>query len=51
MTSEKIGTAIDADTKVIVSWFIGGRDGDCAKWFIVESEFGANIDCAMLVKL
>jgi IS1 family transposase len=27
-------TAIDADSKFIVSWFIGGRDGDCAKWFI-----------------
>jgi hypothetical protein len=27
-------TAIDADTKFIVSWFVGGRDGDCAKWFI-----------------
>jgi IS1 family transposase len=27
-------TAIDADTKFIASWFIGGRDGDCAKWFI-----------------
>lgn len=27
-------TAIDADSKFIVSWFIGGRDGDCAAWFI-----------------
>jgi len=27
-------TAIDADSKFIVSWFVGGRDGDCAKWFI-----------------
>jgi IS1 family transposase len=27
-------TAIDADTKFIASWFIGGRDSDCAKWFI-----------------
>jgi IS1 family transposase len=27
-------TAIDADTKFIVSWYVGGRDGDCAKWFI-----------------
>ena len=27
-------TAIEADTKLIVSFFIGGRDGDCAKWFI-----------------
>jgi IS1 family transposase len=29
-------TAIDADSKFIVSWFIGGRDGDCAKWFIED---------------
>lgn len=27
-------TAIDADTKLIVSHFVGGRDGECAKWFI-----------------
>ena len=27
-------TAIDADTKLIVSYFVGGRDGDCAAWFI-----------------
>ena len=27
-------TAIDADTKVIVSYFVGGRDGECAKWFM-----------------
>ncbi len=27
-------TAIDADTKFIASWFVGGRDGDCVKWFI-----------------
>jgi len=27
-------TAIDADSKFIVSWFIGGRDGDCAAWFM-----------------
>ncbi len=27
-------TALEADTKLIVSFFIGGRDGDCAKWFI-----------------
>jgi IS1 family transposase len=54
-------TAIDADTKFIVSWFVGGRDGDCAKWFIddlasrlanrVEGAFGADIDFAQLVKL
>lgn len=27
-------TAIDADTKLIVSHFVGGRDGECARWFI-----------------
>jgi IS1 family transposase len=27
-------TAIEADTKLIVGFFIGGRDGDCAKWFM-----------------
>src|SRR5208282_3644597 len=27
-------TAIDAETKLIPSWFIGGRDGECAAWFI-----------------
>jgi hypothetical protein len=27
-------TAIDADSKMIVSYFIGGRDGECAMWFI-----------------
>lgn len=27
-------TAIDADSKLIVSYFIGGRDGECAMWFI-----------------
>ncbi len=27
-------TAIEADTKLIVSHFVGGRDGECARWFI-----------------
>lgn len=27
-------TAIDADSKMIVSYFVGGRDGECAMWFI-----------------
>lgn len=27
-------TAIDADSKLIISHFVGGRDGDCAKLFI-----------------
>jgi IS1 family transposase len=26
--------AIDADTKLVASYFVGGRDGQCAKWFI-----------------
>ena len=27
-------TAIEADSKLIISHFVGGRDGECAKWFI-----------------
>jgi IS1 family transposase len=27
-------TAIDADSKLVISWFVGGRDGDCAKAFM-----------------
>ena len=27
-------TALDADSKFIASWFVGGRDGECAKVFI-----------------
>ena len=27
-------TALDADSKLIVQWFVGGRDGDAAKLFI-----------------
>jgi IS1 family transposase len=27
-------TAIEADSKLIVSYFVGGRDGECAAWFI-----------------
>ncbi|MGC2223841.1 MAG: IS1 family transposase [Methylocella sp.] len=27
-------TALEADTKLVVSYFVGGRDGDCAKWFM-----------------
>ena len=29
-------TAIDADTKLVVSWMVGGRDGDAAKIFIAD---------------
>jgi IS1 family transposase len=27
-------SAIEADTKLIISHFVGGRDGDCAAWFM-----------------
>jgi len=27
-------TAIEADTKLLVSHFVGGRDGECAAWFM-----------------
>jgi len=27
-------TAIEAQTKLLISHFVGGRDGDCAKWFM-----------------
>ena len=27
-------TALDADSKMIISYFVGGRDGECAKWFM-----------------
>ena len=27
-------TAIEADTKMILSYFVGGRDGECAMWFM-----------------
>lgn len=27
-------TALDADTKMIISYFVGGRDGECAMWFM-----------------
>ena len=26
--------ALDADSKLVVSYFVGGRDGECAKWFM-----------------
>ncbi len=26
--------ALDADTKFVASYFVGGRDGECAMWFI-----------------
>ncbi len=68
-------TAIDADTKLIPSWYVGSRDAEAAQAFIedlalrlsnrvqltsdghrpyleaVEQSFGADIDCAMLVKV
>ena len=27
-------TALDADSKLIVTYFVGGRDGECAMWFV-----------------
>jgi IS1 family transposase len=27
-------TAIDADSKLLLSYFVGGRDGECAMWFM-----------------
>jgi IS1 family transposase len=30
-------TAIDADTKLIIGWFVGRRDGDCAYLFIKDA--------------
>ena len=27
-------TAIDADSKMVLSYFVGGRDGECAMWFM-----------------
>ncbi len=29
-------TALEADTKLLISHFVGGRDGECAKWFIED---------------
>ena len=29
-------TAIDADSKLILSWFVGGRDSECALWFMKD---------------
>jgi len=29
-------TAIEAQTKLIISHFVGGRDGDCAAWFVQD---------------
>jgi len=26
--------AVEADTKLVISYFVGGRDGECAKWFM-----------------
>ncbi len=25
---------MDADTKLVAGYFVGGRDGECAMWFI-----------------
>jgi IS1 family transposase len=68
-------TAIEADTKLLITWLVGGRDSDYAIAFMddlrdrlanrvrltsdghkayleaVEGAFGADVDCAQLVKL
>ncbi len=38
-------TAIDADTKLIVSYFVGGRDGECAMWFMDDLRRGSPTAC------
>ncbi len=32
-------TALDADTKLIVSYFVGGRDAECANFFMDDLRF------------
>lgn len=29
-------TAIDADSKLVIGWFVGGRDGECANMFMSD---------------
>jgi IS1 family transposase len=29
-------TAVDADSKLIISWFVGDRDSECATWFMKD---------------
>ena len=29
-------TELDADSEMIVSYFVGVRDGDCAAWFVSD---------------
>ena len=29
-------TAIDADSKLIISWFVGDRDSECGSWFMKD---------------
>ena len=29
-------TALEADTKLVVSYFVGGRDAECAGWFVED---------------
>jgi IS1 family transposase len=54
-------TAIDADSKMILSYFVGGRDGECAMWFVDDlrsrlagriqlTSDGGDIDYAILHK-
>ena len=34
-------TAIDADTKLVLSWFVGGRDADCGDVFMDDVARGS----------
>ncbi len=38
-------TALDADSKLLVSYFVGDRDGECAQWFMdnVASRLAARV--------
>jgi hypothetical protein len=37
--------ALDADSKLVVSYFLGGRDGECAKWFMETSPLASPTGC------
>jgi hypothetical protein len=36
---------MDADTKLVTGYFVGGRDGECAKWFIEDDAQRSPIVC------
>ena len=33
-------TTLEADSKMILSYFVGGRDGECAMWFVDDLRAG-----------